>query len=78
MYGGKLSDGYVSNELWHFDVMRHNWSLRAVDSHLSPPKLTRHTLTRDINTNWLYLFGGSTVEGEFSSRLFRIKLDLGK
>lgn len=67
LYGGKLSDGSLSSELWLFDAIIHRWALRAVNSTLTPPGLTRHTLTAVGDE--IFLFGGSTVEGEFSSRL---------
>lgn len=66
LYGGKLSDGSLSSELWQFDATLNRWTLRAVNSSFTPPGLTRHTLTAVKDE--LYLFGGSTVEGEFSSR----------
>lgn len=66
LYGGKLSDGSLSSELWFFDVVSNIWTLRAVNSTFTPPGLTRHTLTAVKDE--LYLFGGSTVDGEFSSR----------
>lgn len=79
IYGGKLADGSFSDELWFYNVTERTWSLRAVSSVLRPPRLTRHTLTLSGGEGmWLYLFGGSTVGGEFSSKLFRIRLSLGK
>lgn len=79
IYGGKLADGSFSNELWFYNVTERTWSLRAVSSVLRPPRLTRHTLTLAGGDGmWLYLFGGSTVGGEFSSKLFRVRLSLGK
>lgn len=79
IYGGKLADGSFSDELWFYNVTERTWSLRAVSSVLRPPRLTRHTLTLAGGEGmWLYLFGGSTVGGEFSSKLFRIQLSLGK
>ncbi|KAJ4443468.1 hypothetical protein ANN_05140, partial [Periplaneta americana] len=78
IYGGKLADGSFSDELWYYNVTGKTWSLRAVSSPLRPPRLTRHTLTLSGgDEGWLYLFGGSTVGGEFSSKLFRIRLSLG-
>lgn len=68
LYGGKLSDGSLSSELWFYDAVMNRWTLRAVNSSLTPPGLTRHTLTAVRDE--LYLFGGSTVDGEFSSRYF--------
>ncbi|CAH0556746.1 unnamed protein product [Brassicogethes aeneus] len=71
LYGGKLQNGSLSNELWYYDVRRRMWQLRGLDSEVKPPPLTRHTLTcvGDI----IYLFGGGTEDGEFSSKLFSIE-----
>ncbi|PSN57394.1 Multiple epidermal growth factor-like domains protein 8 [Blattella germanica] len=78
IYGGKLSDGSFSDELWYYNITERNWSLRAISSPVRPPRLTRHTLTlAGVDEGWLYLFGGSTVGGEFSSKLYRIHLSLG-
>ena len=79
MYGGKLADGSFSDELWFYNVTEKIWSLRAVHSPERPPRLTRHTLTlAGDDEGWLYLFGGSTVGGEFSSKVYRIHLSLGE
>lgn len=48
------------------------WSLRAQSSIIIPPALTRHSLT--AAGDLVYLFGGSTKDGEFSSKLFKILL----
>ncbi|XP_050362348.1 multiple epidermal growth factor-like domains protein 8 [Nymphalis io] len=72
LYGGKLSDGSLSSELWYYDALANTWTLRAANSTFSPPGLTRHTLTAVKDE--LYLFGGSTVDGEFSSSLYKIRL----
>ncbi|GLH01298.1 Laminin subunit alpha [Gryllus bimaculatus] len=76
LYGGKLSNGSLSDELWFYNTSGRVWTLRASKSEIRPPPLTRHTLTRAGREDWLYLFGGSTLGGEFSSRLFRIRLNL--
>lgn len=65
LYGGKLSDGSLSSELWSYDAVANQWTQRALNSSFTPPGLTRHTLTAAKDE--LYLFGGSTVDGEFSS-----------
>lgn len=67
VYGGKLGNGSLSNELWFYNVVTKEWSLRATHSHIRPPPLTRHTLTK-ANDGWLYLFGGSREDGLFSSK----------
>lgn len=74
IYGGKVEDGSLSNELWHYDVFKRVWSLRAKNSPFYPPRLTRHSLT--LVNEEIYLFGGSTVDGEFSSNLYKISLNL--
>lgn len=68
IFGGKLTDGSLSNELWFYNVTLNGgqWQLRAVNSTNRPPPLTRHTLT--LAGDYLYVFGGSLMNGEFSSR----------
>ncbi|XP_067001504.2 multiple epidermal growth factor-like domains protein 8 [Anabrus simplex] len=75
LHGGKLENGSLSDELWFYNATGKQWSLRAQSSTVRPPQLTRHTLTRIGKSDVLYLFGGSTLGGEFSSRLFRIRLN---
>ncbi|KAG5668747.1 hypothetical protein PVAND_016674 [Polypedilum vanderplanki] len=75
IYGGKLYNGSLSNELWMFNISTKIWSLKAKNSSLIPPKLTRHTLTFVNFNNFIYLFGGSLSDGEFSSQMFRINLN---
>lgn len=72
LFGGKLHNGSLSNDLWYYNVQTRLWQLRARLSSLTPPPLTRHTLTcvGDV----IYLFGGSTENGEFSSSLYKIEL----
>lgn len=72
IYGGKLADGSLSNEFWLFNISTKSWTLKALNSTLIPPKLTRHTLTHVKSNNFIYLFGGSLENNEFSSQMFRI------
>ncbi|KAK9888746.1 hypothetical protein WA026_000973 [Henosepilachna vigintioctopunctata] len=74
IYGGKLENGSLSNELWFHNALTRKWELRAKFSMFYPPPLTRHTLTSANET--IYLFGGSMENGEFSSKLFSINLKL--
>lgn len=74
MFGGKLENGSLSNELWLYNVHARKWEIRARYSSVVPPPLTRHTLTLAFQET-IYLFGGSTSDGEFSSRLFSIRLE---
>lgn len=72
IFGGKLADGTLSNELWFYNVTHNGgqWQRRATNSTYLPPLLTRHTLTKVVmeNATYLYVFGGTLINGEFSSR----------
>lgn len=67
IYGGKLANHRLASDLWLYNISSRQWSLRAAQSKFSPPKLTRHTLTFVSSNNFIYLFGGALVNGEFSS-----------
>lgn len=67
IYGGKLANHKLASDLWLYNISTREWSLRAAQSKLSPPKLTRHTLTFVSTNNYIYLFGGALVTGDFSS-----------
>lgn len=73
IFGGKLENGNLSNELWLYDVKKRKWELRAQVSEIRPPPLTRHSLTPAGKK--IFLFGGSTADGEFSSKLYSIELE---
>lgn len=70
IFGGKLGNGSLSNDLWLFNASAtetdHHWQLRATNSTIQPPKMTRHTIT--LVEDYLYVFGGALSNGEFSSR----------
>lgn len=72
IYGGKLENGSLANDLWLYNLTGGvggeggQWQLRGFNSTVKPLPLTRHTLT--LANDYLYLFGGSTEDGEFSSR----------
>ncbi|KAL7013836.1 hypothetical protein ACKWTF_015609 [Chironomus riparius] len=75
IFGGKLANGSLSNDLWMYNISSSTWQLRGINSTISPPRLTRHTLTYVDTSQYVYLFGGSQENGEFSSQMFRIKID---
>lgn len=77
IYGGKMANGDLSNELWMFNISSNRWTLRAQSSKKIPPKLARHSLTFVSSNGFIYLFGGALENGEFSSQMFRIKLNSG-
>ena len=70
MYGGITDSEAYSNELWYFNVTTEAWSLEAVNSSLVPLALSGHTLTKV--ENYLYLFGGKTVDGRFWANMYKI------
>uniref|UniRef100_A0A182QTX8 Multiple epidermal growth factor-like domains protein 8 n=1 Tax=Anopheles farauti TaxID=69004 RepID=A0A182QTX8_9DIPT len=74
IFGGKLATGELANDLWLYNVSLNGgtWFERGLESSVRPPALTRHTLT--LAGDFLYVFGGATEDGEFSSKLFRIRL----
>lgn len=72
MFGGVLSNGSYSNELWSFVTSSGRWKLiSVVAAQSSPPGMTGHTLTV-VDDSWLYVIGGRTSDGEFVSHLYRI------
>lgn len=70
IFGGKLTNGSLSNDLWLFNASADDtdghWMRRATNSTFQPPKMTRHTITQV--DDYLYVFGGGMSNGEFSSR----------
>ncbi|XP_073988408.1 multiple EGF like domains 8 isoform X2 [Rhodnius prolixus] len=75
LYGGRLKNGTLSDELWFYDVTIQRWSQRDF-SDFRPPALARHTMTL-AHDNWLYVVGGSRIDGSFSDQVYRIKLREG-
>ena len=71
MYGGILGAGHYSNELWYFNATNETWSLCALNSSVTPLNVSGHTLTV-VEDEFLYLFGGKTVDGLFWSKMFKI------
>ena len=74
LYGGQLSNRSLSSELFYYDAIRNEWSLLANQSRFRPPSLTRHTLSV-VNESWIYIFGGSLPNGQFSSSMYRIHIN---
>ena len=79
LYGGQLSNGSLSDELFYYDADQNRWQLLdSSDLASRPPPLTRHTLTvvtePTSNQTWIYVLGGGLSNGEFSSQLFRVRI----
>lgn len=68
VFGGVLSDGSHSNELWIYDTATANWSLLASNSTLQPPGLSGHSMT--LVDDVMYIIGGKTDGGKYSSRIY--------
>jgi hypothetical protein len=75
LYGGQFADGSLSDDFFYFDASRNEWTLLAGQSQVRPPPLTRHTLCV-VNDSLIYIFGGSMANGEFSSKLFRVQVNI--
>ena len=66
LFGGVLSNGMNSNELWVYDIPADSWTMVSTSSDVQPPALSGHTLTA-VDDKWLYVIGGRTSYGEFVS-----------
>jgi hypothetical protein len=75
LYGGQFADGSLSDDFFYFDASRNEWTPLAGQSQVRPPPLTRHTLCA-VNDSLIYIFGGSMANGEFSSKLFRVQVNI--
>ena len=74
VFGGKTTNGTLSNTLWHYNVTSGTWGIMATGSQMVPPKVYQHTLT--LAGDYLYLFGGTLQHGNFSHQMYRIDLQL--
>ncbi|GFO00125.1 multiple epidermal growth factor domains 8-like protein, partial [Plakobranchus ocellatus] len=70
IYGGRLGDGSLSNELWFFNISSARWRLCAQDSKVKPPNLMGHTLTAAEGD--LYVVGGIDDNHVFVDKVYRI------
>lgn len=70
--GGVLVDGSFSNDLWFYNVSSRIWTEKAKNSSVRPERMMDHTLT--FADGWLYLIGGKTEQGLFSSNIYRIDI----
>ncbi|RUS80438.1 hypothetical protein EGW08_011807, partial [Elysia chlorotica] len=70
IFGGRLSNGSRSNELWFFNISSLNWSLCAEESRLQPHGVHGHTLT--TVRDHLYVVGGSDEDFMFVDKIYRI------
>ena len=55
VFGGELSNGNLTNELWKFDITGHAWTLLSNNSVVVAP-VAGHTM--NIVNQKLYIYGG--------------------
>lgn len=77
IYGGELSDGSLSNELWTFNITTLTWKLCDIVGGFIPPPLARHSATL-VDSHRLYIIGGSLSDSTISSKMYRIDLNKKK
>lgn len=75
LYGGQLADGNFSDDLFYYEAMSNEWKLLAANSQFRPPPLSRHTLAV-VNDSIVYIFGGSMANGEFSSKIYSVPINV--
>jgi len=63
VYGGVMSDGSTSNELWMYLISDNKWQMIDSQSSVSPPPVSGHTLTAVDNRCHLF---SSFITVEFS------------
>ena len=76
VFGGKLSDESLTNELWMYDIDSGMWFIEGQSSALYPPGLISHTLTA-VGDNWLYVIGGSAQNNSMTSGIYRFPILAG-
>ena len=72
IHGGRLSDGNdLSDQMYYFNVTTLKWVLVSQDL----PRLMYHTMTSAGASGDIYIYGGGTPRGGFSSKLYRFHGD---
>jgi len=66
IHGGKTAEG-IGNELYYFDSDKVQWIQFPSDG---LPRLAHHTMARAAH-GYIYVHGGGTPSGQFSSHLYR-------
>ena len=70
IFGGRLSDGSLSNELWFFNISSEKWLLCAEQSKVKPLKMHGQTLTAVEDR--LYTVGGTNENHSFVDKIYSI------
>ena len=70
IFGGKSSDDFLSNQLWHYNFTSGLWTVKADQSRVQPTPVWLHCAV--VISDYLYVFGGSAAGGRFVSDIFRI------
>ncbi|GFS15989.1 multiple epidermal growth factor-like domains protein 8 [Elysia marginata] len=74
VFGGRLSDESLSNELWFFNISSMEWRLCAEHSKVRPLKMHGHTLT--TVEDYLYSIGGTNEDHYFVDKIYRISASI--
>ena len=70
VFGGVLSDGSHSDELWVYDTVSGNWSFLEFNNVSKPPGLSGHSMT--LVEDVIYIIGGKADNGQYSSEIYSI------
>ncbi|EDV26151.1 uncharacterized protein TRIADDRAFT_55971 [Trichoplax adhaerens] len=65
MFGGELSNGELTNELWLFNTTSEHWSLLTIKNSEAPEPMASHTAT--LVENKLVIIGGRRVDGNIAN-----------
>ncbi|XP_071958650.1 multiple epidermal growth factor-like domains protein 8 [Antedon mediterranea] len=75
VFGGMLSNGSYSNELWSFQITSFEWQLLHPGAHSVPVARADHSASI-VEYSGLYIFGGHSRDEDFLGSLFKYDLVL--
>ena len=61
LFGGEISRGILTNDLWLFNTTTRNWSLLAVNDSSAPPPVAGHTA--NVVEDKMFVYGGKGTVG---------------
>ncbi len=72
LFGGILTNGTLSNQLWSYAIPARKWTLKRVAPSKILP-LAFHSAIL-VDSEWLYIYGGRQEDASHSSNVYRINL----
>lgn len=72
LFGGKSQNGSLNNDLWLYNITLNKWTELSLDVAMKPPPVAEHTAT--VVDDKLYIFGGRTIDGQYSSSIYSYSL----